>query len=115
MKIKMDKSKYGVHQTHCCTKHGCKYGDEDCPVVSGEIKQDYICESCDYDGINSVEELFKKRKMMNYEKMWNELKFWLNETAEYKKGFVKNAEDLKGVNTLKEVEEKIKEIENMKL
>lgn len=42
----MDKSKYGVHQTHCCIIHGCKYGDEDCPVVSGEIKQAYPCEYC---------------------------------------------------------------------
>lgn len=43
----MDKSKYGVHQTHCCIIHGCKYGDEDCPVESGEIEQDYDCEDCD--------------------------------------------------------------------
>lgn len=34
----------GVHQAHCCKKHGCKYGDEDCPVVSGEIVQEYTCE-----------------------------------------------------------------------
>jgi hypothetical protein len=54
----MDKSKYGVHKTHCCVKHGCKYGDKDCPIVNGEIKQDYICESCGYDGIKSVDELF---------------------------------------------------------
>lgn len=45
----MDKSKYGVHRTHCCKKHGCKYGDEDCPVVTGKIKQDYPCEDCYYD------------------------------------------------------------------
>jgi len=53
----MDKSKYGVHRTHCCVLHGCKYGDEDCPVVSGEIKQDYTCESCDMDGIKKVEDI----------------------------------------------------------
>ena len=40
------KSHYGVHRTHCCIKHGCKYGDEDCPVTTGEIKQDYECEDC---------------------------------------------------------------------
>lgn len=40
----MDKNKYGVHRTHCCKKHGCKYGDKDCPVVLDEIKQDYECE-----------------------------------------------------------------------
>ena len=53
----MDLSKYGVHRTHCCVLHGCKYGDEDCPVESGEIKQDYICESCSMDGIKKVEEI----------------------------------------------------------
>ncbi|MDD4779179.1 MAG: hypothetical protein PHT02_01055 [Tissierellia bacterium] len=54
----MDKNQYGVHRTHCCVKHGCKYGDKDCPVVKGEIRQDYTCERCNYDGINSVDELF---------------------------------------------------------
>lgn len=42
----MDKSKWGVHETHCCLKHGCKYGDGDCPVVLGQIKQMYRCEDC---------------------------------------------------------------------
>ena len=42
----MDKSKYGVHESHCCIHHGCKYGNEECPVVSGEIKQLYPCEDC---------------------------------------------------------------------
>lgn len=55
----MDKSKYGVHASHCCIEHGCKYGDEDCPVASGEIRQEYICEYCDDDGIKSIDELFK--------------------------------------------------------
>ena len=36
----------GVHRTHCCFEHGCKYGEENCPVVLGYIKQDYPCESC---------------------------------------------------------------------
>jgi hypothetical protein len=54
----MDKNKYGVHASHCCIEHGCKYGDEDCPVVSGEIKQKYLCEYCDYDGIKSLDELY---------------------------------------------------------
>ncbi len=39
----------GVHAAHCCRLHGCKYGDEDCPVASGAIKQEYTCEDCDYD------------------------------------------------------------------
>lgn len=36
----------GVHQTHCCKTHGCKYGDENCPVFNGTVVQDYPCESC---------------------------------------------------------------------
>lgn len=37
----------GVHATHCCKEHGCKYGDEDCPVYLGIIKQEYPCEYCE--------------------------------------------------------------------
>ena len=33
-------------QSHCCEKHGCKYGHEDCPVVLGEVEQDHPCEAC---------------------------------------------------------------------
>ncbi len=40
----------GVHVTHCCVDHGCKYAEEDCPVVSGQYKQKYRspwwCEDC---------------------------------------------------------------------
>lgn len=42
----VDKDHYGVHQTHCCFVDGCKYCDDDCPVVSGEIAQEYNCEDC---------------------------------------------------------------------
>lgn len=38
----------GVHQGHCCKGHGCKYGDFDCPVVSGVANQFYPCEQCSY-------------------------------------------------------------------
>lgn len=37
----------GVHVTHCCLKHGCKYNNKDCPVASGKLKQEYPCEFCD--------------------------------------------------------------------
>lgn len=37
----------GVHQTHCCIIHGCKYGDEDCPVELGLLTQESPCEHCD--------------------------------------------------------------------
>ena len=39
----------GVHASHCCKWHGCKYGDEDCPMVLGKIKQLYLCEDCYQD------------------------------------------------------------------
>ena len=69
----MNKSKYGVHASHCCVLHGCKYGDEDCPVVSGEIKQEYICEDCGDDRIKSVEEvenIFKNNINSFYDAWW---------------------------------------------
>ena len=40
--------KVGVHTSHCCSIHGCKYcEDETCPVVQGEAEQEYPCEDCD--------------------------------------------------------------------
>ena len=39
----------GVHVGHCCKWHGCKYGDENCPVVTGQVEQTYLCELCDED------------------------------------------------------------------
>lgn len=38
----------GVHATHCCKKHGCKYGDQNCPVELGIVKEVYPfqCEIC---------------------------------------------------------------------
>ena len=41
---KIPKEDWGVHETHCCLKHGCKYGYNDCPVELGLIKQRYACE-----------------------------------------------------------------------
>lgn len=38
------------HETHCCKRHGCKYGDKDCPIVLGIAKQEYGCEyGSDFD------------------------------------------------------------------
>ena len=47
----------GTHRTHCCFIHGCKYGNDECPVAKGGIEQEFICEDCEADGIKSVEEI----------------------------------------------------------
>jgi len=47
----------GTHRTHCCVIHGCKYGHPECPVENKKLEQDFICEQCDADGINSIEEI----------------------------------------------------------
>ena len=47
-----------VHTRHCCILHGCKYNDSDCPVATGLVKQDYVCERCVMDdGIQTLQEL----------------------------------------------------------
>ena len=51
----MKADRIGVHRTHCCILHGCKYGDSDCPVVNAQVKQDYTCEDCDYDYLFKVQ------------------------------------------------------------
>ena len=54
---------YGVHQAHCCIKHGCKYGEKDCPVVLGLTIQQYPCEDCGEaehkNGINYVKKIIE--------------------------------------------------------
>lgn len=36
----------GVHDKHCCKKHGCKYFDPECPVEFGSLLGIY-CEDCE--------------------------------------------------------------------
>lgn len=43
--------------SHCCILHGCKYGYEDCPVVTGVEKQEFLCERCSEDGLDSLDDL----------------------------------------------------------
>tara|TARA_R110000772_G_scaffold16535_5_gene46829 strand:- start:3571 stop:3966 length:396 start_codon:yes stop_codon:yes gene_type:complete len=45
----MNPDNIGVHVNHCCSDHGCKYGDMDCPVAYGDAVQKYPCESCAFD------------------------------------------------------------------
>lgn len=54
----MDERELGVHASHCCVMHGCKYGEKDCPVVNDVVEQKYVCETCsDYEGIQNLEDL----------------------------------------------------------
>ena len=55
----MDKSKWGVHERHCCPIHGCKYGDNECPVSTYKISAESMCEDCqdmwaDYDDYDII-------------------------------------------------------------
>lgn len=54
---------FGVHSTHCCSKHGCKYMQDDvCPVVNG-LHEGVECESCawEVEYITEAIELLKVR------------------------------------------------------
>ena len=53
----MDKNKWGVHTSHCCVVHGCKYGEKECPVVQKQAKQEYLCEYCSEDGFDTLEDV----------------------------------------------------------
>lgn len=46
-KFEMEENK-DVHTEHCCVKHGCKYGHEDCTVYTKQKMQSYPCEDCEY-------------------------------------------------------------------
>lgn len=61
----------GVHASHCCKWHGCKYGDPDCPVYNGEVEQLYLCEDCDWE---LGEEEYIRKQLIRIEeiKKWKE-------------------------------------------
>jgi hypothetical protein len=46
-----------VHTRHCCVLHGCKYGEEDCTVTTGLLRQEHLCEECRVDGIQTLEQM----------------------------------------------------------
>lgn len=73
----MDEKEYGVHTSHCCVKHGCKYGEPDCPVVNKTIKQEYICEYCEDEGIISLDELYNSIDIMETtNKLFDKIEKW---------------------------------------
>lgn len=52
----------GVHAAHCCTLHGCKYGDDDCAVLLQRVAQLYPCEDC--EAAKEREALTKEREAL---------------------------------------------------
>ena len=43
-------SSFGVHATHCCVRHWCKYGEDDtCPVMDGTV-EGLSPEGCEWCG-----------------------------------------------------------------
>lgn len=38
----------GVHTSHCCAYHGCKYADPGCPVETMLLRQEHPCEDCSH-------------------------------------------------------------------
>ena len=60
----INKRELGVHRTHCCVFHGCKYGeDSTCPVVQQEVMQNYLCDECGNQGVQSIEHL---KRLLEY-------------------------------------------------
>lgn len=57
----------GTHQTHCCARHGCKYGDAtQCAVEAGAVVQAYPCEYC-----YSTSQIDAKIKQLQEEREWS--------------------------------------------
>ncbi len=61
----------GVHASHCCKWHGCKYGDPDCPVANGDVEQEYLCADCYWE---LGEEEYIRKQLIRIEeiKKWKE-------------------------------------------
>lgn len=62
----MEKEKWGVHVSHCCVLHRCKYGDEECPVKQKQVKQVYPCEFCDEEGFQNIEQIEEYVALQGY-------------------------------------------------
>jgi hypothetical protein len=43
----VDSFERDVHTEHCCSIHGCKYGDSTCTVLLGIKEQTHPCEYCE--------------------------------------------------------------------
>lgn len=73
-------SNESVHAAHCCVSHGCKYADPDCPVATGKISQNHLCEFCNFE---IEEEKFEELVLRSWG-MWGVIKRWDPEWAQQK-------------------------------
>jgi hypothetical protein len=63
-----------AHDTHCCIEHGCKYGDEDCPIENAVRKQQCFCESCglETEGYYGKPERSRSQQQHYLDVLWEE-------------------------------------------
>jgi len=54
MNKKGRENEFYQHVRHCCSIHGCKYGDPQCIVVIGLVGQKYPCPECTDDDIKKI-------------------------------------------------------------
>jgi hypothetical protein len=66
-----------AHDTHCCLEHGCKYGDEDCPVATGVRKQQGLCEQCglETEGYYGAAERTREEQEAYLNFLWEDMHF----------------------------------------
>jgi hypothetical protein len=55
----MNQVSWDLHIENCCAVHGCKYGEEDCPIAAHEEVQKNICSTCSQKGIQSISHLHR--------------------------------------------------------
>lgn len=71
-------SDYKVHVEHCCAIHGCKYGDDNCPVAAGKLLQAFLCYDCYEDlrelGVSDISKADVATKWSQIKNKMKELK-----------------------------------------
>lgn len=91
-------SKNGVHQGHCCAIHGCKYMDEECPVILRQVQQDHFCEDCELESRKVVSAMAKAVElgvMQDTHEMRSALKQILQaaQDVDFEDGSIETSED----------------------
>lgn len=59
-----------VHTEHCCFTHGCKYGEQDCPVANMKQLQSTPCEQCGKSEkfvLKTLEDFYADAEIRKYE------------------------------------------------